>query len=185
MGYLNRNVAVIYQLINPEAQQQFAKNCRNIGYKLFAPVVAYNKGSEMIWLKLFRWGWVELMNHEIEVSKDGEIKTAKMSLDKITFKWNDISGNDVITEWQKYLKSRNLIHLKCIAYHNFIDLLKEYQVALKNIKVHDYLQGKEWDYAENKLKDRIECKLCLKTFKSKQELFGHLKKYPKHKKKMD
>ena len=183
MGYLNEYVAVIYQLINPKAFQQFARKCKNLGFKLPAPVVAYNKGSEMVWLKLFRWGWVELMNHEIEISKEGEIRTAKISLDRITFKWNDISGNDVIEEWQKYLKNRNLIHLKRIAYHNFIDLLKEYQIAIKSIKVHDYLQGKEWDYTNNELKDRIECQKCLKTFKNKQELFDHLKENPKHKKK--
>ncbi len=142
MGYLNARKAIIYQLIDTDKHKEFAKKCKAIGYQLPPPVVAYHKDSEMVWLKLFRWGWVELMNHEIDVSKEGKILAKHVSLDNITFNWDDVTGNDVIGEWQKYVKGGNRIHLKRIAYHNFIDLLKEYQVALKSMKVRDYLHGK-------------------------------------------
>ena len=54
-------------------------------------------------------------------------------------------------ESQLYKQSGDLIHLKKIVYHNFIDLLKEYYLALTNIDVNDYIKGYEYNYLTNKL----------------------------------
>jgi len=180
-GYLNGKQAVIYQLLDPAKKTEFAKKCKRVGYELPRPLVAYNKGSEIIWLKIFTWGWIDIIEHELHENKNGTINSTHVSLDKMNFKWDDVSGNDVIEEWQKYQKGGNKIHLKRIAYHNFVDLLKEYHLALKSVKLQDYLQGKQWDYVSNTLKDRIECRYCYKNFLSKKDLFDHLKE--KHKKK--
>jgi len=182
MGYLNGNQAIFYQLLKSEKKNEFVKKCKRIANELPRPLVAYNKGSEMVWLKLFTWGWIDIIEHELHENKKGIINCTHVSLKNFSFQWDDVSGGDVIEEWQKYMKGGTKIHLKRIVYHNFIDLLKEYHLALKSVKLHDYLQGKQWDYVSNTLKDRIDCRYCYKNFLSEKELLDHLKQ--KHSKKL-
>ena len=78
-----------------------------------------------------------------------------------------------------YQTSGALIHVKKIAYHNFIDLLKEYLIGLTNLEVHDYLKGKMWDYINNTLRERFICPRCYHSFFSKQECELHLNQYHK------
>ena len=179
MGYLSDSEAQIYQLIDFKKKREFLKKCKNVGYKLPRPLVAYNYQSELIWLKLFTYGWIEILRNEIVLSKNGKASARSVKLDDICFKWDDINGKQVIEESELYLKTQDLIHIKKIAYHNFIDLLKEYLIGITNIKVNDYLKGKIWDYRTNNLHECHTCRKCYRDFYTKRELFDHLKDFHK------
>ena len=79
------------------------------------------------------------------------VASKSIKLDEVSFGWDDITGTDVISESIMYTEAEDLIHLKKIAYHNFIDLLKEYFIALTNIEVNDFLKEKKYDYLTNQL----------------------------------
>jgi len=73
-----------------------------------------------------------------------------------------------------YRKFHDIMYLKKIAYHNFIDLLKEYQLGMTYIKVHDYLNGQIWDYSTNTLKTRHTGSRCYRDFFTKKDLNTHM-----------
>ena len=152
IGVMQNSKIQLYQLIDYSKNKEFKKVCKTIARKLTRPAVAYNfYYSEARWLKLPYWGWIDIQEHQIIYSENLKKAPKPIKLDEVSFEWDDITGNDVISESQLYEQSGDLIHLKKIAYHNFIDLLKEYYLALTNIDVKDYIEGYEYNYLENKL----------------------------------
>ena len=179
-GILNDSKATIYQLIDFTKKKKFAKECRRIGEWSPRPFIAYNYYSERNWLNVRRGGWIEIQRYELPQSSKGNLFAKPLKLDEVSFGWDDITGNDVIEESKQYQESHKLIHLKQIAYHNFIDLLREYILAKQDIKVHEYLSGKIWDYEANVLRTRHTCQKCYEDFYTKNELRQHIS--TKHKK---
>lgn len=173
-GILHNSKAQIYQLIDFSKKKAFAKECKRIGEESPRPLVAYTYYSERNWLNIRRGGWIDIQRYEIQQTNKGSLFARPLKLNDVSFEWDDISGNDVVEEAERYQTSHNPIHLKRIAYHNFIDLLREYLLALQDIKVQDYLHGKIWDYETNVLKTRHTCPKCYKDFYTKKELREHV-----------
>jgi len=152
MGILKNSKIEIYQLIDYKKQKEFKSICKKIANKLPRPAVAYSfYQSEANWLNLRYSGWIDIQEYKIEHSENLKKSPKSIKLDEVSFEWDDITGNDVISESLMYSETEDLIHLKKIAYHNFIDLLKEYFIALTNIEVNDFLKGKKYDYLTNQL----------------------------------
>ena len=152
MGVLQNSKINLYQLIDYSKKKEFKKACKAIARKLPRPAVAYNFDySEARWLNLTRWGWIDIQEHQIIYTENLKKVPKHIKLDEVCFEWDDITGKDVISESQSYEQTGDLGHLKKIVYHNFIDLLKEYYIALTNIDVKDYIDGYEYSYLENKL----------------------------------
>ena len=152
MGVLQNSKIQIYQLIDYSKNKEFKKVCKAIARKLPRPAVAYNfYQSEARWLNLPYWGWIDIQEYQIIYTENLKKVPKSIKLDATSFEWDDITGKDVISESQLYEQSGDLIHLKKIAYHNFIDLLKEYYLALTNIDVNDYIIGYEYNYLTNNL----------------------------------
>ena len=152
MGVLQNSKIQLYQLIDYSKNKDFKKVCKAIARKLPRPAVAYNFDySEARWLNLPRWGWIDIQEHQIIYSENLKKVPKYIKLDEVCFEWDDITGKDVISESQLYEQTGDLVHLKKIVYHNFIDLLKEYYIALTNIDVKDYIDGYEYSYLENYL----------------------------------
>ena len=152
MGVLQNSKIQIYQLIDYSKNKEFKKVCKAIARKLPRPAVAYNfYQSEARWLNLPYWGWIDIQEYQIIYTENLKKVPKSIKLDATSFEWDDITGKDVISESQLYEQSGDLIHLKKIAYHNFIDLLKEYYLALTNIDVNDYIIGYEYNYLANNL----------------------------------
>ncbi|MHA1845751.1 MAG: ribonuclease H-like domain-containing protein [Promethearchaeota archaeon] len=183
MGYFRDSIAEIYQLIDFTKKNKFHNICKKAVYRLKPPLVAYNANAERNWLKVYHREWIDLIKYTIKSKADGTPVAQPIGLNKISFKWDDIDGGDCVEESAKYVQDKNLNHLKKIAYHNLIDLVKEYQLGLKCLKIYDYLNGKMWDYEKNQLRERYTCPKCFKSFFSESELDLHVKTIHAKKKK--
>ena len=175
MGYLFEKKAFIYQLINFSKQKKFAKLCKQVANGFNRPAVAYNfEGSERIWLRIFMGGWIDIQKKEIMFSEEIGEELRSVKLEEVSFEWDDISGLECIERCQLYQDSGDITHLIIVAYHNFIDILREYIVGLVNLKVYDYLDGKIWNPLNNRLVNRYECPVCYNDFYSQDLLTRHV-----------
>ncbi len=176
MGIFYGKVAQIYQLIDFSKHKKFKKLCKKIVNNFSRPAIAYNfEGSERIWLKIYTGGWIDIQKYEIRFSEEiGEYRHS-LKLEDISFEWDDISGNDCVEQCELYQTDEDIIHLQIIAYHNFIDLLREYLVGLTDLKVYDYLDGKIWNPLNNELVNRLTCSVCYNDFYTKEQLDNHAK----------
>lgn len=175
MGYLYSKKAFIYQLIDFSKQKEFKKRCRNVARSLKRPAVAYNfEGSERIWLRIYEGGWIDIQKNEIRFSEDIGERLHSLKLEDISFKWDDISGLECVEQCQKYKETGDITHLRLVAYHNFIDILREYLVGLIDLKVYDYLNGTIWNPLIGQLVIRHECPVCYHGFYSKVQFTNHI-----------
>jgi len=176
MGVLKKSVAIIYQLIDFSKHKDFKREMRSKALDLPRPIVAYNyEGSERPWLRLYVGGWIDIQKKELEFSRNKKPYPKNIKMNDLMFQWDDITGVDCPEECSSYQEDGVVMHLIKIAYHNFIDLLKEYQLGLTTLEVHDYLKKKKWDYLKNKLLDRHICQICFNDFTSAKDLDHHKK----------
>ncbi len=180
MGVLYGNMVQVYQLIDFSKNKKFKKFYQKVVNGFKRPAVAYNfEGSERIWLKIYTGGWIDIQKYEIRFSEElGEYRHS-LKLEDISFEWDDISGNDCVEQCELYQTDGDFIHLLLIAYHNFIDLLREYLVGLTDLKVYDYLDGKIWNPLNNELVNRFTCSVCFNDFNTKEQLENHVKFHKK------
>ncbi len=174
MGILYESVAHIYQLIDFSKHRKFKKFCKKVVNNFKRPAVAYNfEGPERIWLNIYTGGWIDIQKNEIRFSEElGEYRHS-LKLEDVSFEWDDINGIDCIEQCILYQKIGDIKHLKLIAYHNFIDILREYLVGLTDLNVYDYLEGKIWNPLTNILANRFTCPLCYNNFYTKEQLENH------------
>ncbi len=182
MGFLYGNKARIYQLIDPSKHKKFFRTCKDIAYKFKKPVVAYNyEGSERIWLKIYIGGWIDIQKYDIRYSDESGKYRHSLRLEDVSFEWNDITGKECVDEWANFRESGDVKHLKIMAYHNFIDILREYLVGLTDLKVYDYLEGKIWNPILHNLVPSHSCPICFHEFYTKKSLNDHVLSHQKKK----
>jgi len=135
LGIYQGNLIRIYQLIKP-SYIKFLATCRKIIQKTPAPRYAYAAHFEQSFLGVLN-GWQDLTQYE-EMRSDwwgGEPSFRRFSLVDVTRNpcpkredW-DIDGSEVPATWEKWLKTGKVELLGEIAYHNYIDLLRERQLV--------------------------------------------------------
>ncbi|MHA1932442.1 MAG: hypothetical protein ACW96X_07875 [Promethearchaeota archaeon] len=175
MGFLNGKKAFIYQLIDFSKHKEFTKACRKASRNFKKPVIAYNfEGSEKLWLRISEGGWIDIQKKRKRINEESGEHLDLLKLKEVSFEWDDISGLECVDQCKLYQKTGDITHIKVIAYHNFIDILREYYVGLVDLKVHDYLEGMIWNPLVNQLTIMYSCSVCYNEFYSKNQLNNHL-----------
>jgi len=134
LGILKRNEIRILQLIKPQ-YTRFQKLCHRIVETQPKPHYAYASHFEQSFLQVTT-EWQDLTQY-YDIEYDDECPVRPHRLASLTFhpfpnQPYDIDGQQVLTEWQQWLKTKKPKHLSEIIYHNTCDILRTQQILEKN-----------------------------------------------------
>jgi len=133
LGILKRNEIRIFQLIKP-FYDRFQKLCHQIVEDQPMPHYAYASHFEQSFLQVTT-EWQDLTQYyEVDYDQENPWRTSRLAA--ITFhpfpnQPYDIDGQQVLTEWQQWLKTKKPQHLTNIVYHNTCDILRTQQILEK------------------------------------------------------